>query len=316
MSGKLSLHTVIRIAAAMLLLVSVLGVIPAQAAKDRIPPSKPTNLKVTGSSAYSVGLSWNPSSDNSGVFSYKVFASYGQTWTVPQTQTSFNWNFGLVPGYTYAFHVYAQDGSGNKSVKSNTVTVKLPNDTTPPSAPVVTVTDINPTEVALEWTASTDDGPHLFYQVYVNGIPNVDTGTFRSAVVEGLSPNTTYEITVKARDFFQNVSAPSTPVTVTTDAADPEDNEPPSPVGNLTAWDQFCGEVWLFWDEAFDNQTPQSGITYEVYVNGTLDHIIIGADMTILYGTIDGENTFTVIAIDAAGNRSEPANISLVLDLC
>jgi hypothetical protein len=103
---------------------------------------------------------------------------------------------------------------------------------------------------------------------------------------------------------------------VTTDAISAEDTEPPTPPGGLTAWDQGCGEVWLFWTESFDNQTPQSAVLYEVYVNSALDHTVTGTDRTILYGTIDGENTFNVIAIDSAGNRSAPATITLDLNLC
>jgi len=72
----------------------------------------------------------------------------------------------------------------------------------------------------------------------------------------------------------------------------------------------------LFWTESFDDQAPQSAILYEVYVNEALDHILTGADRTILNGNIDGENTFTVITVGSAGNRSEAATIQMVLDLC
>jgi chitodextrinase len=317
MIGSTTFWRAARVAAIAAVLVSVFGVSPALAARDRTPPTRPTNLRVTATTSYSVALAWNPSTDNSGSFSYKIHASYGQTWTVSQTQTSFNWNFGLVPGYSYSFYVYAVDGSGNLSLRSNTVSATLPPDTTPPSAPVLSVTNVNPTEVALEWTASTDDGPYLFYQVFVNGNPNVDAGTSRTAVVQGLTPDTTYVLTVKARDLYQqNWSAPSNAITVTTDPSNPADAVPPTPPGDLTGWDQGCGEVWLFWTESFDNQDPQSAITYEVYVNGVLDHTITGADRTILYGTIDGENTFTVIAVDTSGNRSASVTITMVLNLC
>src|SRR3972149_5885396 len=220
----------------VLVLMTAFRITPALAARDRTPPTRPTNLHITSTTSYSVALAWNPSTDNSGVFSYKVRASYGQTWTGSQTQTSFNWNFGLVPGYSYSFYVYAVDGSGNQSQRSNTVSVTLLPDTTPPTAPVLLVTDVNPTEVSLEWSASTDDGPYLFYQVFVDGSPNVDAGTFRSAVVQGLTPDTTYVITVKARDLYQNWSAPSNAITVTTDPSDPNDTEPPTTPGDLTAW--------------------------------------------------------------------------------
>src|SRR6187549_2586912 len=55
----------------------------ALAAGDRTAPSRPTNLRVTSSSAYQISLAWNASTDNSGALSYKVFVSYGSTYTVP-----------------------------------------------------------------------------------------------------------------------------------------------------------------------------------------------------------------------------------------
>lgn len=311
----------VRIAAILLVILLILSYSPAFAwARDRTPPTRPTNLHVTGKTAYSVALAWNPSTDNSGIFSYKVHVSYGQTWTVPQTQTSFNWNFGLIPGQTYSFYVYAVDGSGNQSQRSNTVSTTVPADTTPPTPPVASLVDVNPTEVSLAWTASTDDGPYLFYQVFVNGSPNVDAWTNRSAVVHNLSPNTTYNITVKARDLYgsnnPNVSAPSNTIVVTTAAVDPSDTEPPTSVTNLLGSDGGCAEVWLSWTESFDNQSPQAAIQYEIYVNGVLDHTLTGDDRTIVYGTINGNNTFTLIAIDGAGNRSGSASTTLPLVPC
>jgi hypothetical protein len=317
MIGRNTLWRSLRVAGIILALLLVFGISPALAARDRTPPTKPTNLRVTGMTSYSVALAWNPSTDNSGVFSYRIRASYGQTWTVSQTQTSFNWNFGLIPGNTYSFYVYAVDGSGNQSQRSNTVSTTVPPDTTPPTPPVLSLIDVNPTEVSLEWTASTDDGPYLSYQVYVNDTPNVDAGTSRSAVVHDLTPDTTYVITVKARDFYgNNVSAPSNAITVTTDPVSGEDTEPPPAPGNLSGSDMGCGEVWLSWTQSVDNQTPQSAIKYEVYVNGVLDHFVTGTGQTILYGTITGDNTFTVIAIDSAGNRSAPATITIPLIIC
>jgi chitodextrinase len=54
------------------------------------------------------------------------------------------------------------------------------------------------------------------YDVY-NGTTKAATVTGTSATVSGLSPSTAYSFTVKARDAAGNVSAASSPVTVTTD---------------------------------------------------------------------------------------------------
>ena len=178
------------------------------------------------------------------------------------------------------------------------------------------MTGVNPTEVTLAWTASTDDGPYLFYQVFVNGNPSVDARQNRFAVITGLTPQTTYQFTVKARDLYgpPNVSAPSNVVTVTTSAVGGADTEPPSAPTNLYGWDGGDGarEINLFWTQSVDNQTPQASILYEVYMNGVLDHTTTGTGRTILYATQAGANTFTVIAVDQAGNRSAPANVTIV----
>jgi hypothetical protein len=313
MIGRHSSWVAVRAAALAFVLTLVLGASPALAARDRQAPTKPTNLRVTSLTSYNLSLAWNPSTDNSGSFSYKVVISDGATYTLPQTQTTFN--YFVAPIGTYSVYVYAVDGSGNKSTKSNTVSATPPPDTTAPTSPVVSLVGVNPTEVSLSWTASTDNGPYLFYQVFVNGSPNADVRQNRFAVIHGLTPETTYEITVKARDLYgpPNVSAPSNVLTVTTAAVSATDTEPPSSPGNLNGWvvDDGAREINLFWTESFDNQTPQASIAYEVYLNGVLDHTIC-CDRAILYATHGGENTLTVIAVDDTGNRSTPASITIV----
>jgi chitodextrinase len=299
----------IRIATVLALALSVLTVSPALAARDRKPPTRPTNLRVTSLTPHGVTLAWNPSTDDSGTFTYRVWVSWGSTTTLPQTQTTYS--VGLVPANTYSFYVYAVDGSGNVSQRSNTLTVTTPPDTTPPSSPVVSLAGVNPTEISLRWTASTDDGLHIRYQVFVNGSPNgAETLNVLAAVVHGLTPETTYEITVQARDLYGgNVSAPSNVLTVTTPAVSATDTEPPSAPGCCWGGDVGGLELNIFWGQSFDNQTAQASIAYEIYLNGVLDHTTTG-DRAVLYTTQLGDNTVTLIAIDRAGNRSEPSTVT------
>jgi chitodextrinase len=298
-----------RVAVILAILMSVFGISPALAARDRKPPTKPANLRTTSVTAHNVTLAWNPSTDDSGTFSYRVWVSYGSTYTVPQTQTTFS--LGLVPNNTYSFYVYAVDGSGNISQRSNTLTVTTPPDTTPPSAPVVSLVGVNPTEVSLRWTASTDDGLHIRYQVFVNGSPSgVETLNGLAAVVHGLTPETTYEITVQASDFYGgNMAAPSNTLTVTTPAVSATDTQSPSAPGCCGGGDVGGLELNITWGQSFDNQTPQASIAYEVYLNGVLDHTTTG-DRAVVYVTQTGDNTITLIAVDGAGNRSAPSSMT------
>ena len=300
-----------RVAAAILVvLVSLFGTSPALAARDRKPPTKPANLRVTSLTPHDLTLAWDPSTDNSGTFSYRVFVSFGFTYTVPQTQTTFT-VLDVVPANTYSFYVYAVDGSGNVSQRSNTLTVTTPPDTTPPTAPVVSLVGVNPTEVSLRWTASTDDGLHIRYQVFVNGSPSgVETLNGLAAVLHGLTPETTYEITVQASDLYGgNLAPPSNVLTVTTLAVSATDTEPPSSPGCCWGGDVGGLELNIFWGHSFDNQTPQASIAYEIYLNGVLDHTTTG-DRAVVYVTQTGDNTITLIAVDGAGNRSAPSTVT------
>ena len=300
-----------RLAAAILVVLTTLasffGASPALAAQDRKPPTRPTNLRATSLTAHRVTLAWNPSTDDSGSFTYRVWVSWGSTTTLPQTQTTYS--VGLVPNNTYSFYVYAVDGSGNVSQRSNTLTVTTPPDTTPPTSPVVSLVGVNSTEISLQWTASTDDGLHIRYQVFVNGSPSdVETLNGLAAVLHGLTPETTYQITVQASDLYGgNMAPPSNTLTVTTLAVSATDTQPPSSPGCCWGGDVGGLELNIFWGHSFDNQTAQASIAYEVYLNGVLDHTTTG-DRAVVYTTQTGDNAITLIAVDRAGNRSAPAS--------
>ena len=297
------------VAAILVVLVSLFGISPALAARDRKPPTKPANLRATSLTAYNVRLTWDPSTDDSGTFTYRVWVSWGSTTTMPQTQTTYS--VGLVPNNTYSFYVYAVDGSGNVSQRSNTLTVTTPPDTTAPTPPVVRLAGVNPTEIALTWTASTDDGLHIRYKVFVNGSPSgVETLNGLAAVLHGLTPETTYEITVIAEDFYGgNVSAPSNILTVTTPAVSATDTEPPTAPGCCWGGDVGGLELNVSWGQSFDNQTAQTSIAYEVYLNGVWQETA-SADRAVIYTTQTGDNTVTIIAVDDAGNRSAPSSMT------
>ncbi|HEV2342644.1 MAG TPA: fibronectin type III domain-containing protein [Actinocrinis sp.] len=116
------------------------------------------------------------------------------------------WQGGQGLGVTsYAFQAQGGGGGG---------------DTSPPTAPSnLAVTGTSSNSVSLSWGASTDDVGVTAYDVY-QGSTVVATVTGNppatSATVTGLSPNTTYSFTVKARDAAGNVSQSSNTVGATT----------------------------------------------------------------------------------------------------
>src|SRR5688572_26811977 len=228
-------HTMTRIstfAAIALLLAMVLGVTPAQAARDRTPPTKPTNLRVTGMTPYTVSLAWNPSTDNSGSVTYTICCANVSSETFPGPASSRVYKAGLEAGRSFSLRIVARDAAGNYSGYSNSVTFTLPADTTPPTKPVVTVTDVGPTHVSLAWS-STEDGPNVWFNVYMNGSPLTQGTRDTSGTFGPLEPETEYTFTVRASDFGGNQSPLSDPAVVTTDATNQDDTTPPTTPGNL-----------------------------------------------------------------------------------
>jgi chitodextrinase len=278
---------------------------------DRNAPTAPANLRVTGTTTTSASLAWDASTDNSGTFSYVVKQDGHLSWTVNQTQTSYTLTW-LSPGRTYSFYVYAVDRDLNVSSTSNTVTATTQPDVTPPSAPVLSVTNVSPSQIWLTWTESTDEiwPSTVGYTIYVNGTPATSLNwiNHREVSLRHLSPGTTFTLKVTARDGGGNATD-SNAVTVTTPASN--DTVPPTAPTNLhIESDQGCAEVWLAWTQSTDDVDPQSAIEYEVYVNGVLSPLAVdtGVGRSFAYGTISGMNSFVVKAVDRSGNTSAASN--------
>jgi chitodextrinase len=270
---------------------------------DTTPPTKPRALQVTGVTPYSVSLTWNPSSDNSGSFHYEIVSSHGYGMTVPQTSTSATFANAVFPLNTYSFVVYAVDAAGNRSPNSNSRTATLPADTTTPTTPSVTVTDVGPHHASFSWS-STDNDPYLSYFVYINGVQVGHSTTATSGTFYLQQAETAYTITVRARDHALRFSATSAPLVFTTDPVDTTDVEPPTTPAGFDVW-HYPGdrELNLMWGQSTDNVDHRVAIHYEIYINGVLAEHVVGVGATISYGEF-GFNVITIVAIDSAGNES------------
>ncbi len=300
-------------AAVAALLTSALLLVPGQVqSRDRIPPTQPTNLTVTGTTAYTVSLRWNPSRDNSGQFSYVICCANVSDEEVAGSATSHTYRNGLEEGRPFSLRIYAVDAAGNFSKPSNTVSGTLPQDTTPPTQPAVAVSDVGSTYVTLDWL-SDDDGPHVWYTVYRDGIAFIRGSSATSGSAFFLEPETAYTFMVQAGDFAGHSSPFSTPLTVATAPINPDDRSPPTVPGNLRASGPFDddGEIRLTWEQSVDDFDPQHVIRYNIHVNGVFDNAVIGAGRQTFYLTQRGSNTITVTAEDTAGNVSAAASVTV-----
>jgi chitodextrinase len=308
---------VVRCLTIAILEVALTASVSSAQGRDRTAPTAPANLHVTAVTSYTVSLAWIPSTDNSGSFAYRLEATgwpSGGTTTIGQAATTFTFR-SEGAGHTYTFRLRAVDAAGNQSKPSNGVTVTLPGDKQAPTAPVLSVAGVMPSTVSLSWTPAIDDGPYVSYQVFINGAPAVWAGGVTSITVPGLTPSTAYTFSVQGRDNWQNWSPVSNEVSAVTEPSNPNDTTPPTPPANLRSSEFDC-EVALRWTQSTDDEDPQPVIKYEVSVNGRLDHVVIGRGRTDVYGDVSGSNTFGVIAVDVAGNRSAPATLTLNLTGC
>ena len=324
MSTQTFSRLIVAIAAVAILITLLFSGPTTSAAKaDRSAPTTPTNLMVTGITDSTVTLKWNPSTDNSGKFSYQIKINrinssynYSSSATVSQSQTTYTVTY-LLQNSSYTFAVYAVDGSGNRSSDSNVVNANTPGDTTPPSAPSLQATALGPSQVQLTWTRSTDNVPNncCSYSFSLNGSPltqNINNAAapsgYMSVIIRHLSPGTTNSFTVTAIDYTGKNGSTSNVASAQTWPSN--DSTPPSVPTNLHLISADSGEVWLGWTQSTDDTDAQSNIEYEIYVNGVLSPLPVsaGVDFDFVYALPPCENTFTIKAVDKTGNSSAASN--------
>ncbi|MBD3240742.1 MAG: hypothetical protein GF331_09175 [Chitinivibrionales bacterium] len=115
--------------------------------------------------------------------------------------------------------IYKATG-GNKTKALNPSTPQSSpfnqNDNQAPSTPQnLAITGQTPVSLTVEWDASTDNTGVSGYRVLVDG-QDKGTTSQTSMAIDGLTPETSYSITVSAVDFSGNRSGESAPVTGTT----------------------------------------------------------------------------------------------------
>jgi chitodextrinase len=285
------------------LVVSAILPATASAARDRTPPSTPTGLRVVSVTEDSITIAWNKSTDNSG----KIHAYIAGGIYHPGTSTTKTFGF-LVPNWTVTYRVQAIDPSGNMSGLSEPLTVTTLPDTTAPTTPDnLRVTGTGISTVSLAWDRSSDRWTFR-YEVLMDGAvlssvahPYIGTPT---TLLRKIPPGT-HTFQVRARDFAGNASGVSNSQTVT--LAGNGDSTPPTAPTDLTVEDQNdnCGSLILRWSPATDAD-PQ--LEYELYLNDRFFQLTPPNATWIGIYTQPGPQSWTVKAVDRAGNTSAPSN--------
>ena len=183
---------------------------------DTEAPTAPTNLTSSNITETSITLSWTASTDNVGVTGYDVYQNGSLLGSVVGAGANIT---GLTAGTTYSYYVKAKDAANNISAASSTINVTTDSpfvDTEAPTVPTgLASSNITTSSATISWNASSDNVGVTAYEVYKDGAlaGTVGTTTYNAT---GLSAETTYAFTVKAKDAANNVSAASSALNVTT----------------------------------------------------------------------------------------------------
>lgn len=176
-------------------------------------------------------------------------------------------------------------------------------DTQAPTAPGnLNASGITSSSVTLQWTASTDNVGVTEYVIY-QGTATVGSvsGSTLTFTHTGLTPDTTYSYSVKAKDAAGNVSPSSNTISVKTNAVSGPDTQAPSTPANVTVTGVTSSSVSLSWTASTDNV----GVTgYDVYQGTNLALSVTGTSATVSGLSAGTAYTFKVAAKDAAGNVS------------
>ncbi len=204
-------------------------------------------------------------------------------------------------------------GSVNTYISEKYFSVPTPpEDTTAPIWPegsTVTGSAIGINAATLNWTPATDDTAVAGYDIY-NGDEKIGTvlANMNSYNVTGLEAGTEYTFTVQAYDDAGNISTNGPTVTLSTkvDNGEGDTQAPTWPEGSsITTSDITTDGVTLTWPKAQDNIEVTEYVVFEG--DKQLGSVPGNENSCIISGLAAGtEYTFTIIAIDASFNYSDP----------
>jgi len=265
---------------------------------DTTPPTVPGRLAASAAGEHEVALSWDPATDDVGVARYELVRAgnpEGKGTPVPAEGVAAR-DRGLSAATRYCYQVRACDASGNCSAPSPSACATTP-DLTPPSIPsAVAAKALSDREVELRWTASTDNVGVTGYEVH-RGTKVFPVGAKETFVREaGLRPSQDYCYTVLALDAAGNRSPASPPA-----CARPPDLTPPSIPARVAAVSVSSTQMFVAWDPSTDDVGV---VGYEVMRGSSLIAKVAVTRARERALLPNQEYCYSVVALDAAGNRS------------
>jgi chitodextrinase len=284
---------------------------PPTGSNDTTPPTAPGVPKLVSQTATSLSISWNASTDASGVAGYAVYADGGKVATSSGTSATLG---GLACGRSYTIGVEASDTKGNVSSRSSASmsTGSCPStgskDTTPPTAPAnLALTSLSLGSASIKWSPSSDNVGVVGYTVY-NGSTVAGDTTGTGYTVTAVDCGVTAQIGVEAKDAAGNRSQRTTLLAGTHPCAD---STPPTVPGTLTLQNRTETSITVNWAASKDNIGV---VGYGVYRDGQLLESVATNSYTFAGLACGKSFTLGVDAVDGSGLRSA-ASVSPIATL-
>jgi chitinase len=262
-------------------------------------------IKNTGTTAISGWtVEWDfPSGTSVGAYWDALISSSGNHYMAKNRE----YNGNIAPGATASFG-FVGGGDGSPSAcKLDGGPCEGSGADTAPSAPGAPMsTGVTSTSISLSWDAATDDKGVKNYDVLRDGTV-VGTVSDTSFTDTGLTADTEYRYSVKARDTADQLGPASTATTIRTAAGGAD--EPPSAPGTPQVSEVMDTSVKLSWTAATDDKGVKN---YDVYRGTVRQATVTGTTATITGLTAGTDYTFTVRARDTAdqvGPASAPTTV-------
>ncbi|MBB6463125.1 fibronectin type III domain-containing protein [Flammeovirga kamogawensis] len=225
------------------------------APKIRIQANDETTVTVSWEEPVLTGELYNkiPEIINPKDYTFRVKLEGRDEVDIKERQYVIDKNF-LKGGKTFTVeigHQFRKSSNENALFFSLPASIPVTEDSQPdfeaPTTPTdLTSIDTQGTNVALSWTASTDNIGVVGYYIFQDGI-KIQEVQSTSYKVSGLTPSTNYTFEVQAYDLTGNLSEKSTPLVLTTNAEDEVIGDRPNIVSELSASQITANSFTVSW---------------------------------------------------------------------
>jgi hypothetical protein len=254
---------------------------------DTQAPTAPTGLAYTQPASGQIRLTWNASTDDTGVTGYDIYANGTLRTSVAGNVLTYTDSQPDTATVTYT--VKAHDAAGNQSAASNSVTrTGSSGDTQAPTAPAnLAYTQPASGQIKLTWSASSDNVAVTGYEVFRNGTQIGTTAASVLTYTDSQPDSATVSYTVRAKDAAGNESGNSN--TVTRNGTTPPPNGTNQAVGkpitasstvqNFVATNADDDDVTTYWEG-----TGTSSLTVQLGANVDTSQIVVKLNPSSAWG--------------------------------